>query len=81
MTEKITRGRQIHVEIPAAEYDDFKALATAQDLSLQQLARRCFRAYMEGVTAAAGNVTFVTIDGELTALRSEFKAPAGKEQK
>lgn len=52
MTEKKTRGRQIHVEMPADEYDAFKALATKQDLSMQQLARRCIRAYMEGVTAA-----------------------------
>lgn len=47
MTEKKTRGRQIHIEIPTAEYDAFKALAREQDLSLQQLARRCIRAYME----------------------------------
>ncbi|MCO1392813.1 MULTISPECIES: hypothetical protein [Burkholderia cepacia complex] len=80
MTEKKTRGRQIHVEMPADEYAAFKALATEQDLSMQQLARRCFRAYMDSVIAAAGHVTFVTIDGELTALRSEFKAPARKEQ-
>ncbi|AIO29807.1 hypothetical protein [Burkholderia cepacia] len=79
MTEKKPRGRQIHVEMPADEYDAFKALAKEQDLSLQQLARRCIRAYMDGMTAAAGNVKFVTIDGELTALRSEFKATADKE--
>lgn len=47
MTEKKPRGRQIHVEMPADEYDAFKALAKEQDLSLQQLARRCIRAYME----------------------------------
>ncbi|WP_261538618.1 hypothetical protein [Burkholderia multivorans] len=47
MTEKKTRGRQIHVEMPATAYDAFKALAKEQDLSLQQLARRCIRAYME----------------------------------
>lgn len=78
MTEKKPRGRQIHVEMPADEYDAFKALAKEQDLSLQQLARRCIRAYMEGMTCAR-NVAFVTIDGELTALRSEFKATADKE--
>lgn len=47
MTEKKPRGRQIHVEMPADEYDSFRALARKQDLSLQQLARRCIRAYME----------------------------------
>ncbi|HGO6079920.1 TPA: hypothetical protein ACK3PA_004363 [Burkholderia cenocepacia] len=47
MTEKKTRGRQIHVEMPSDEYDLFKALATEQDLSMQQLVRRCIRAYME----------------------------------
>ncbi|WP_244097484.1 hypothetical protein [Burkholderia cenocepacia] len=47
MTEKKTRGRQIHVELPSNEYDAFKAFAKKQDLSLQQLARRCIRAYME----------------------------------
>ncbi|WP_232458237.1 hypothetical protein [Burkholderia ubonensis] len=47
MTEKKPRGRQIHVEIPADEYDAFKVLANGQDLSMQQLARRCIRAYME----------------------------------
>ncbi|WP_426356362.1 hypothetical protein ACP26O_18070 [Burkholderia sp. R-40] len=80
MTEKKSRGRQIHVEMPADEYDAFRALAKELDLSMQQLARRCIRAYMDGVTAASRNVAFVTIDGELTALRSEFKASADKEQ-
>lgn len=47
MTEKKTRGRQIHVEMPSDEYDLLKALAKEQDLSLQQLVRRCIRAYME----------------------------------
>ncbi|MCA8343908.1 hypothetical protein LGN44_20610 [Burkholderia cepacia] len=51
MKEKKPRGRQIHVEIPAAEYDAFKALANGQDLSMQQLARRCIRAYIEHVDA------------------------------
>ena len=43
MTEKKSRGRQIHVEIPAEEYDAFKALSKERDLSIQQLARRCIR--------------------------------------
>ncbi|ONY02287.1 phage repressor protein [Burkholderia cenocepacia] len=47
MTEKKARGRQIHVEMPSDEYDLFKALAKEQDLSLQQLVRRCIRAYIE----------------------------------
>ncbi|HGO6122537.1 TPA: hypothetical protein ACK3RK_000986 [Burkholderia cepacia] len=80
MTKQKTRGRQIHIEIPADEYDAFKALAKEQERTLQGLARLAIRAYMDGVTAAAGNVKFVTIDGELTALRSEFKASADKEQ-
>ncbi|WP_244136644.1 hypothetical protein [Burkholderia vietnamiensis] len=43
MTEKKTRGRQIHVELPSNEYDAFKALSKERDLSIQQLARRCIR--------------------------------------
>ncbi|WP_249173106.1 hypothetical protein [Burkholderia vietnamiensis] len=47
MTGTKTRGRQIHVEMPSDEYDLFKALAKEQDLSLQQLVRRCIRAHIE----------------------------------
>ncbi|MCG0577138.1 hypothetical protein L6Q82_04205 [Burkholderia cenocepacia] len=46
MSEKKTRGRQIHVEMPADEYSALKALATELDLSMQQLARRVFRVHM-----------------------------------
>ncbi|MCO8320803.1 hypothetical protein ABEG10_21590 [Burkholderia cenocepacia] len=64
MTKQKTRGRQIHIEIPADEYDAFKALAKEQERTLQGLARLAIRAYIEGVTA----------------IRSEFKAPADEEQ-
>ncbi|CAM2184101.1 hypothetical protein BC2230_40457 [Burkholderia cepacia] len=53
MTEKKPRGRQIHVEMPADEYDAFKALAKKQERTLQGLARKLIRDELERHTRAA----------------------------